>query len=227
MLAGRYGAALLLVALLPVCSASARLDIYGAASLLGVRLPPARAELRAAYRSKARYSHPDLAGAGAAEDFMRMTAAYELLLRFAARPHAAPATSRAGGTRAPASAPPRPSAQREQRRAAGPAGGGTPGAMERRERAWRRFWRAAIDARAAEEALVARRARREAVALEVTALRVDGPSPRLAEAQGELEGLDGAVHDLTCHVSALRAEARRLQDAARRVADVHCATYDI
>ena len=61
------------------------LNLASAATLLEVSLPTAKPSLRAAYRAKASVCHPD-AGVTDAAQFLRVTAAYELLMQLRIRP---------------------------------------------------------------------------------------------------------------------------------------------
>ena len=70
-----------MLALLPLCAQAVamRSDISTALETLALRPPSTSVAVKAAFRRRAAESHPDKAGS--AEEFMRVTAAYELLQR--------------------------------------------------------------------------------------------------------------------------------------------------
>ncbi|EOD14951.1 hypothetical protein EMIHUDRAFT_197634 [Emiliania huxleyi CCMP1516] len=70
-----------MLALLPLCAQAVtmRSDISTALETLALRPPVTSVATKAAFRRRAAESHPDRAGS--AEEFMRVTAAYELLQR--------------------------------------------------------------------------------------------------------------------------------------------------
>ena len=90
------------------------LGLHAAASLLEVTLPTPKATVKAAYRRKARISHPDVSKrADAASHFVQLTAAYETLLQFsvtmpATAPPRANTRTETTTTTTSASPPPRP-----------------------------------------------------------------------------------------------------------------------
>lgn len=210
-----------------------------AASLLDVPLPSPRTAVRAAYRRKAAVSHPDVCKLPSANaDFVRMTAAYELLLQFgmstAAATAARPSTASGGST-----------AERSARRSGGSSSrssyeraASTPGAtwsaaraqhrdperMQRRVEAWRKYWQLSLlanhvasQARAKQEQL---RALTDEVQLlqrrlgEAVACMADVQSVRLLRTR--CDQASAQLADVQCAVKAFEARAATLLEQAKR-----------
>lgn len=194
------------------------LGLSAAAQLLEVTLPSAKSSVRAAYRKKAAVFHPDVSrGADARENFIRITAAYETLLQFAA-PVRAPSAEHATAPHQP----PEPAQQSET------------DLFAQRVAAWRSFWAVSLQA-----TQLASEAERQAVQQSVLStelarlrellavrLRQDGPRSRAvdscraryAQCSSRHADVSCAVRTLRARVHTLQREATELQAAAQRVA---------
>ena len=198
------------------------LNLAAAAELLEVKLPSARATVRAAYRKKAAKAHPDVShAADAAANFLRITTAYETLLQFS---YVAPAPAKR-----PTAASPQPHATQHY------SGHGEKGSDEaelfgRRVAAWREYWQATLlatqlaseaERKSAQEAVLAHELDEIREQLDKALLApwlqstIDDCRARYARASSEHADLSCAVQTLRGRARAQRAEAARLEEYAQ------------
>ena len=182
------------VALCTICRVNSLgypISLSAAASLLDVVLPSPKPMLRAAYRRKAASAHPDVCNkASAREDFVRITAAYEILLQFGVSTAATPATATQSRPQPPSSA----AASHTRASSWEPAASRTTTQgwqrdserMARRVDAWRRYWQYSFQATQA-----ASEARAKALMCDSLGLEVDRLKLEVAQAlQGDVRLLD-------------------------------------
>lgn len=222
------------------------ISLAAAASLLEVRVPSPRAVVRAAYRKKASVAHPDVCShASAAEEFGRITAAYEILLQFgtsavatAVRPSST-STSESQQQCARSSSPgghPGYSGTAGGARASGAAWTASQGQhrdperMARRVEAWRKYWQLQLQAsQLADEAqrqqqqhlfvdeeLQRLRARlAEALALAADTETVDRLRELIDETSVRLADLQCATESFQARAGVLHREALRQSSLAQ------------
>ena len=194
------------------------LNLNAAARLLEVTLPSAKGTVRAAYRKKATIVHPDVnKHPNAAADFLRITAAYEVLLQFsfAAPPPRTAAPPRGAGT-ASTAAPPRHE-----------------DVFTRRVNAWREYWQVTLQATQLSVEAERKTAQQNVLAVELERLRsqlqavqlqshsktvVDGCRARYAKVASEHADVACAVRTLRGRVVVMQKEAKRLEALAQEVA---------
>ncbi len=181
---------LLVLGSLPLSSTlvATTFNLQNAAKLLNVPFPPSKSEVKQAYRKLASTSHPDVCRQGEGGQFVRITAAYELLIRFAPvrmqrRPSSPPASAPPPSTTpAWASTSPQAAATRSAARArTSSAAAADSGQWERQVVAWRKYWEVALAANQVREEARGRRGQIDSLQAEVDELRseLDGAESRL------------------------------------------------
>ena len=216
-------------------------SVAAAAQILGLRLPSSRAVVRAAYRRKAATCHPDTQRSlHDTEEFIRVTAAYELLLhpatlaswsqweRRRSTEAATQVHQRSSGSATPASS----HAKRQDGASASAYDGNCVNEHDTRVLAWQEYWQAALLASHAESQLRGLRKQIDAAqswwaAIELqqpsTGFEVASPSTweqwriRSASARAKLDALREEERLLVCRVQSLRNHAMELERTARGV----------
>ena len=214
------------------------LGLHAAASLLEVTLPTPKATVKAAYRRKARISHPDVSKrADAASYFVQLTAAYETLLQFsvtmpASAPPRGTTHTQTTTTTTNASPPPRPPSSQWQQRPPSYAERSRPRdpvRFEQQVSAWRDFWQASLqatqlqteaDRKSVQAAVLA--AERQRLSAQLNELLkegggagVDACRARYAQASAKHSDAECAARTLAARAAMLRTQASEHQDRAQ------------
>lgn len=203
------------------------ISMSAAANLLDLRLPSPRGDVRAAYRKKAATAHPDMRGVDSAAEFLRITAAYELLLQ------CCPQTIHTGRREAaevpcPTSRPPSASPSRSE---ASSGSGRDTERMGRRVDAWREFWQVSLRATAAATEAQLKALERDALAADAQRLQHElravvalggGPGTdtlraRYATASVRLADAQCAVRSFETRARAMHQQALKLQTMAQSI----------